>query len=61
MSSPVLRSERRTRALLLAGAVLFLTYGILLRLVPIIMLNTVGTIAGTVEMVRLWRAKAEQT
>lgn len=53
--SMVLRSQRWIKALLLLGAVLFLTYGIMLTLVPIIMLNAVGTLVGIVEVVRLWR------
>ena len=55
ITSMVLRSQRWIKALLLLGAVLFLAYGIMLRLAPIIMLNSVGTLVGIVEVVRLWR------
>ncbi len=59
IASMVLRRECWIKALLLAGAVLFLTYGIMLNLIPIIMLNAVGTTIGIVEMVRLWRSSRQ--
>jgi energy-converting hydrogenase Eha subunit E len=57
ITSMLLRSERWIKALLLAGAILFLAYGIMLRLLPIIMLNSVGTLVGIREMVRLSRLR----
>lgn len=61
IGSMLLRRECWIKALLLAGAVLFLTYGILLNLIPIIMLNSVGTIVGIMEMLRLRKAGSSQT
>ena len=60
ITSMVLRSQRWIKALLLLGAVLFLAYGIMLRLAPIIMLNSVGTLVGIAEVVRRFDVVAIQ-
>ncbi|MBE0481790.1 MAG: hypothetical protein IBX68_12555 [Dehalococcoidia bacterium] len=60
ITSMLLRSERWIKVLLLAGALLFLTYGIILELVPIIMLNSVGTVIGIREVLRLWLPRKDR-
>jgi len=45
--------------LLLAGAIILLTYGVILNLLPIVVLNTVGVIVGCTGVIRFYRLRGE--
>jgi uncharacterized protein with PQ loop repeat len=56
VGSMALKNVKWIKILLIAGSVLFLTYGIILMLYPIIFINTIGLIIGIISLIRLLKA-----
>lgn len=56
VGSMALKNVKWIKLLLIAGSILFLTYGIILMLYPIILINSIGLIIGVTSLIKLLKS-----
>ena len=57
LSSMILRKVLRIKILLLIGSLSWLTYGVILHLLPVVVINTIISLTGIIVITRLTRNK----
>jgi len=57
LSSMILRKVLRIKILLLMGSLSWLTYGVILHLLPVVVINTIISLTGIIVITRLTRDK----